>query len=179
MPRKLNIETVRGRMPVRYRVPVVSRVLGISAHLLISGYFIWLLFTKITQESPYMLKILPILALFVSLDALLRHFSSLNSVVFTPECVWFRYLLLPSRAVEYENIKTMELRKVITYYMFLTYTDQRGKVRVLKNPASFPKMIEIMYNIFDLAPQVQLDPELQKMMNTVHRLKNSQEEETQ
>ncbi len=166
-------------MPVRYRVPVVTRVLGIGAHILISGYFIWLLFTKITLESPFLLKILPILALFVSLDALLRHFSSLNSVVFTPECVWFRYLLLPSRAVEYENIRTMELRKVITYYMFLTYTDQRGKVRVLKNPASFPKMIEIMYNIYDLAPQAQLDPELQKMMNAIQRVKKSQEDDQQ
>lgn len=179
MSRKLNIESVQGRMPVRYRVPVISRVLGIGAHLLISSYFIWFLFARVSVDSSFIIKILPILAIFISLDALLRHFSSLNSVVFTPECVWFRYLLLPSRAVEYENITKMELRKVITYYMYLTYTDQRGRLRVLKNPASFPKMIEIMYNIYDLAPQAQLDPELEKMMNAIKRLKEKQEEAPQ
>ena len=179
MSRKLNIESVQGRMPVRYRVPVITRVLGIAAHLLITAYFIWFLFTKVSTDSHFLMRILPILAIFISLDALLRHFSTLNSVVFTPECIWFRYLLLPSRAVEYESITRMELRKVVTYYMFLTYTDQRGKTRILKNPASFPKMIEIMYNIYSLAPQAQLDPELEKMMGVIKRSKEAQEEAPQ
>jgi len=117
-----------------------------------------------------------LLVLFVSLDALFRHFTTLNSVIFTPECLWFRYLLLPSVPIEYEKISSMELRKVITYYMFLEFTDRRGKTRVLKSPASFPRMMEIMYNIADLAPQARLNDELDKMVGVIRRMKEKQSE---
>ncbi|MDD3464345.1 MAG: hypothetical protein PHH07_02550 [Candidatus Cloacimonetes bacterium] len=176
MPRELNINSVRGRMPVRYRVPVLSRVLGIVAHIFISGYCIFVLFSVIRATSPFLMKVLPLLVLFVSLDALFRHFTTLNSVIFTPECLWFRYLLLPSVPIEYEKISSMELRKVITYYMFLEFTDRRGKTRVLKSPASFPKMMEIMYNIADLAPQARLNDELDKMVGVIRRMKEKQSE---
>jgi len=130
----------------------------------------------IRATSPFLMKVLPLLVLFVSLDALFRHFTTLNSVIFTPECLWFRYLLLPSVPIEYEKISSMELRKVITYYMFLEFTDRRGKTRVLKSPASFPRMMEIMYNIADLAPQARLNDELDKMVGVIRRMKEKQSE---
>ena len=135
-----------------------------------------MLFSVIRATSPFLIKVLPLLVLFVSLDALFRHFTTLNSVIFTPECLWFRYLLLPSVPIEYEKISSMELRKVITYYMFLEFTDRRGKTRVLKSPASFPRMMEIMYNIADLAPQARLNDELDKMVGVIRRMKEKQSE---
>ncbi len=179
MPRELNIDSVRGRMPVRYRVPVIMRVLGISAHILISGYCLFILFTLVKSTSPILMKILPLVVLFISLDALFKHFTTLNSVIFTPECLWFRYLILPSVPIDYDKISRMELRRVVTYYMFLKITDQKGRERVLKSPASFPKMMEIMYNIADLAPQVQMNEELDKMMGVIRRLKDRQSEVSQ
>lgn len=176
MPRELNIESVRGRMPVRYRMPVVMRVLGIIAHTLVSGYCIFLMFTRVTHSTPIVMKVLPILILFISLDALFKHLTSLNSIIFTPECLWFRYLILPSIPVDYAQISTMELKRMVTYYVYLGFTDSRGRKRVLKNPASFPKMMEIMYNIADLAPQLQMNPELDKMMSVLRRLKDTQEQ---
>ena len=119
------------------------------------------------------------LVLFISLDALFKHFTTLNSVIFTPECLWFRYLILPSVPIDYDKISRMELRRVVTYYMFLKITDQKGRERVLKSPASFPKMMEIMYNIADLAPQVQMNEELDKMMGVIRRLKDRQSEVSQ
>lgn len=71
------------------------------------------------------------------------------------------------------------LRKVITYYMFLEFTDRRGKTRVLKSPASFPKMLEIMYNIADLAPQARLNDELDKMVGVIRRVKERQGQDGQ
>jgi hypothetical protein len=179
VPRELNFDLVRGRMPVRYRMPVLKRVLGIVAHSLISGYCIFVLFFVIRNTSPFLMKFVPLLVLFVSLDALFKHFTTLNSVIFTPECLWFRYLLLPSVPIEYDRISSMELRKVITYYMFLEFTDRRGKPRVLKSPASFPKMLEIMYNIADLAPQARLNDELDKMVGVIRRVKERQGQDGQ
>ncbi len=179
MPRELNIESVRGRMPVRYRVPVLRRVLGIVTHLAISGYSVFILFTIVNADSPFLIRVLPLVLLFISLDALFRHFTTLNSVIFTSECLWFRYLLLPSVPIEYDKISNMELRRVIAFYMFLEFTDQRGKRRVLKNPASFPKMMEIMYNIADLAPQVRMNEELEKMITVIRRVMERQEQITE
>lgn len=179
MPRELNIESVRGRMPVRYRVPVLRRVLGIVTHLAISGYSVFILFTIVKADSPFLIRVLPLVLLFISLDALFRHFTTLNSVIFTSECLWFRYLLLPSVPIEYDKISNMELRRVIAFYMFLEFTDQRGKRRVLKNPASFPKMMEIMYNIADLAPQVRMNEELEKMITVIRRVMERQEQITE
>ena len=176
MPRELNIEKVRGRMPVRYRMPVFMRILGIVIHSLISGYCIFMLFTRVSSNTHILLKILPLVILFISLDALFKHFTTLNSVIFTSECLWFRYLLLPSVPIEYDKISAMELRRVLTWYMFLEFTDSRGKRRLLKNPASFPKMMEIMYNIADLAPQVRMNEELDKMISVIRRVKNRQEQ---
>ncbi len=176
MPRELNFESVRGAMPVRYRVPVLTRVLGILAHSLISGYCIFVLFFIIRNSTPFLMKFLPLVVLFISLDSLFKHFTTLNSVIFTPECLWFRYLLLPSVPIEYDRISAMELRKVITYYMFLEFTDRRGRKRTLKSPASFPKMMEIMYNIADLAPQAKLNDELDKMVGVIRRVKERQDQ---
>ena len=131
------------------------------------------------STSPILMKILPLVVLFISLDALFKHFTTLNSVIFTPECLWFRYLILPSVPIDYDKISRMELRRVVTYYMFLKITDQKGRERVLKSPASFPKMMEIMYNIADLAPQVQMNEELDKMMGVIRRLKDRQSEVSQ
>jgi predicted AAA+ superfamily ATPase len=60
--------------------------------------------------------------------------------------------------------------------MFLEFTDRRGKTRVLKSPASFPRMMEIMYNIADLAPQARLNDELDKMVGVIRRMKEKQSE---
>jgi hypothetical protein len=175
MPRELNINSVKDRMPVRYRVPAISRVMGIVAHILISGYCVFVLFRFVNSNSSLWIKLLPLVVLFISLDNLFRHLTTLNSVIFTPECLWFRYILMPSVAIPYESISAIELRKIITYYVFLTFTDSRGKTRVLKSPASFPRMIEILYNISELAPQAVLNDELAKMIGVIRDLKSRQE----
>ncbi len=40
----------------------------------------------------------------------------------------------------------------------------KGQQKLYKTPASFPKMTEILYNIADLAPQVEMNQELAKMV---------------
>ena len=166
-------------MPVRYRKPVLMTVLGIVANLLIAGYSAWLLFTQVKASSSLVLKILPLVLIFISLDALFRHFTTLNSVIFTPECLWLRYLLLPSVPVEYDQISSMELKKSLNYQMILGFTDQRGKQRSIKSPASFPRMMEIMFNIADLAPQARMNDELDKMISVIRRVRENKEQTEQ
>ncbi|MCB5258263.1 MAG: hypothetical protein LHW47_03830, partial [Candidatus Cloacimonetes bacterium] len=83
--------------------------------------------------------------------------------------------LLPSVQVPYDSISKLELRKEITYNVFITFTDNKGKTRVLKCPASFPKMIEILYNLAELAPQAQMNDQLANMVNVIRDIKSKGE----
>ncbi|MGC9361729.1 MAG: hypothetical protein ACP5F3_02265 [Candidatus Syntrophosphaera sp.] len=170
MQRELNIRSVRGRMPVRYRVNPIVRGFAIVANVLISGWCLFVLLTYVRADSAWWIKILPLVVLFVSLDSLFRHLTSLNSLIFTPECLWLRYILKPSVGIEYDRITSMELRKVLTYYVFIGFTDRRGNRRIIKMQASFPRMIEIMYNIADLAPQVVMNEDLCKMIDVIRNI---------
>ncbi len=178
MPRELNIQSVKGRMPVRYRVNPYGKFFSIVLHLAIC---LWCLYVIVspnvrTQDWSVFYRVLPYVVLFVSLDSLFRHLTSLYALIFTPECLWFRYILRPSIAVEYDRILSMELRRMISYYMFLTFTDRNGSKRIIKTPASFPRMIEIMYNIADIAPQLVMNDELNKMIEVIRKYKASQEQ---
>lgn len=170
MQRELNIRSVRGRMPVRYRVNPLVRGFAIVANVLISVWCLFVLFTYVRSDSAWWIKILPLVVLFVSLDSLFRHLTSLNSLIFTPECLWLRYILKPPVAIEYDRITSMELRRAITYYVFIGFTDRRGNRRIIKTQASFPRMIEIMYNIADLAPQVVMNEDLSKMVDVIRNI---------
>ncbi len=157
-------------MPARYAVKPLPRILAILAHVLITGWCLYFLFTGVSQNSPWWVKFLPLVVLFVSLDTLFRHLTSLNSVTFTEEGLELRYPLRPAIYIDYAQISSMELRKIVTYYMFLGYTDGSGKARILKTAASFPRMLEIMYNIADLVPQCALNEYLAKMVKVMRDL---------
>ncbi|MBW6514007.1 MAG: hypothetical protein K0B87_04545 [Candidatus Syntrophosphaera sp.] len=179
MPQELRIQSVRDRMPVRYRVNPIVRVPAMILHTLLVGWSLWVLFSYVRADSAWWIKVLPLVVLFVSLDSLFRHLTSLNAVIFTPECLWLRYILKPPVAIEYDRIVSLELRKVLTYYVFLGFTDRSGKKRLIKTQASFPRMIEIMYNIADLAPQIVMNEELNKMIEVIRNIKNRQEQAEQ
>ncbi|MCB5245800.1 MAG: hypothetical protein LHW61_03995 [Candidatus Cloacimonetes bacterium] len=175
MQRELNIQSVQGRMPVKYSIKTINRILGIIFQAFIIFCCLLVLFTSLKAKSSVWLKIIPLIVLFVALDNLLRHLTSLNCVIFTPEYLWLKYLLLPSVQVPYDSISKLELRKEITYNVFITFTDNKGKTRVLKCPASFPKMIEILYNLAELAPQAQMNDQLDNMVNVIRDIKSKGE----
>lgn len=179
MPREIKVRLVRDRMPVRYRVHPLIRFFMIGISVLIGAYALFFLFTYVFTDSPWLVKFLPIMILFVALDSVLRHVTSLNSVIFTPECLWLRFLLKPSLAIPWEKIQSMEFRKTLTYYVYLTYLDARGNKRVFKTNASFPKMLEIMYNIADLTPNLAMDEKLAKMINYLREITSREDMQQQ
>ncbi|HOC95265.1 MAG TPA: hypothetical protein PK802_05250 [Candidatus Cloacimonadota bacterium] len=178
MPRRLNISSVKGRMPVRYRLHPLSRLPFLAISIAVAAWCLWVLFNRISSETPSFFRILPLVVLFIALDTAVRHLTNLNSVIFAPECLWLRFILRPSIAIPYERIQGMEFRKSITYYVYLKYTDARGRDRLFKTNASFPKMLEIMYNIADLCPQIQMNDELAKLVQVMQRIKDSERSES-
>jgi len=81
MQNKLNIQSVQGRMPVKYSVKTVNRILGIIFQAFILFCCLLILFTSLNKSTSIWLKIIPLVVLFVALDNLLRHLTTLNSLV--------------------------------------------------------------------------------------------------
>lgn len=136
----------------------------IAITLTLAIYSVYFLTRYVNQDTPLIAKLIPIMILFVALNSLVRHVTSLNSLIFAPECLWLRFILKPSIAIEYKNIESLKLQRTLMYYLFLTYRDSKGNKRVYKTSAGFPKMLEIMYNIAEMSPQIVLDDHLAKVI---------------
>ena len=164
------LRVVKDSMPVRYRVHPLRRLFGVAINTVVIIAALNLLITKVNLDSSTFVKIMTMAILYIGIDSLLRHLTTLNEVVFTPECLWLRFVLKKGIPIPWENVKTMMLQKRITYYVYIGYIDLNGKKRVYKTPASFPKMIEIMFNIADLAPNVTMNDELKKMIDVLREI---------
>ncbi len=164
------LRVVRDSMPVRYRVHPYKRIFGIALNTVVVIAALNLMFTRVNLDSSNFIKIAPLVILYIGIDSLMRHLTGLNEVIFTPECLWLRFVLKKGIPIPWESIKSMQLQKRITYYVYIGYIDLKGKQQVYKTTASFPKMIEIMFNIADLAPHVVMNDELKKMIDILREI---------
>lgn len=161
-------------MPVSYRYNVVSRTVMLLFASFITVYTIYFLITRVTADTPLFFKILPMIILYIALDSVFRHVTSLNQVIFTAECLWLRFILKPSIPIPWDEIESMQLRKQITYYLHLGFKDLKGRKRLIKVNAAYPKMLEIIYNIADLSPNVVMNDELVKMVTYLKEVSSSE-----
>lgn len=168
MPRQIKISRIKDRMPVRYRLHPVNIGIKVVFALAVAIYASYFAAKMVSQDSPIFFKIVALLLIYVGIDSTIRHLSTLSSVYFTPECLWLRFPLKPSIPILWENLISMQLQKKITYYIYIEYKDLKGRNRIFKTPASFPKMTEILYNIADIAPQqIKMNLELEKMVEVL------------
>jgi hypothetical protein len=164
------LRVVRDSMPVRYRVHPLRRLFGIAINTVLIISALNLMFTKVNLDSSNFIKVTLLVILYIGIDSLYRHLTSLNEVIFTPECLWLRFVLKRGIPIPWENIKSVVLEKRITYYVYIGYVDLKGKRQVYKTAASFPRMIEILFNIADLAPHIGMNDELKKMIDVLREL---------
>ncbi len=170
MPRELIINSVRGHMPIRYRYHRYARPIMVAISVLMAVYIVFILFTRVDANTPNMGKLLAFAILYIALDSFMRQVTSLNQVIFTQECLWLRFVLRPSIPILWESIDTLQLRKQFTYYLLIGYKDLKGRRKIFKTKASFPKIMEIIYNISDLAPNAVLNEELRKMVDLMQKI---------
>jgi hypothetical protein len=170
MPRELMINSVRGHMPIRYRYHRFARPIMVVLSILMVLYILYFLFTRVDANTPTIGKLLPIVILYISIDSFMRQVTGLNQVIFTEECLWLRFVLRPSIPIQWDKIETLQLRKQFTYHLIIGYKDLKGRKRIFKTNASFPKIMEIIYNISDLAPNAVLNEDLRKMVDVMRNI---------
>ena len=176
MPHPIKIKSIKHRLPVRYRFSPVVRIFMLSLSTLICAYSLYFLIRFVKADTPTFFKMLPLVIMFVALDSIFRQTTSLNSVLFLSDRIKLSYLLKPSIEIPYSEIVSMKLERRITFYFLLAYNDSKGIKKQFKTAASFPKMLEIILNIADLSPQVQLN---EFMTKAVEHLRSQAEAENE
>lgn len=73
-------------------------------------------------------------------------------------------MLKRSIVIPYADVVSLQLKRKITYYLAIGYRDRQGKLQYFTTPASFPKMLEILLNIADQAPQAELTDKLPQVI---------------
>jgi len=102
--------------------------------------------------------------IFVSLDSILRRVTNLSRVSFYDDNLTLAFMLKRSIIIPYQDIVSLQLKRKITYYLVIGYRDGRGQLQYYTTPASFPKMLEILLNIAELAPQAELKDKLPQIV---------------
>lgn len=162
MPRQLNIESIKDKIPVRYRIHLLARFTMIVFALMIIGYSLYFLATYVRADTPLFYKILPLVICFVGVDALSKHLFTLNSITFFEDHLVMGYLAKRGLRIPYADLLSMELRKKITFYLYLTYKDNKGVVTEFRIKGSFPKALEIILALYEMVPQLTLTDKMRK-----------------
>ncbi|MDD4309782.1 MAG: hypothetical protein PHO32_05335 [Candidatus Cloacimonetes bacterium] len=179
MPREIQIKSIKNRLPVRYRYSPLVRAFMLSLSAVIFAYSIFFLVRFVNADTPKFFKILPLMITFVALDSILRQTTSLNCVYFYKDRIQFSYLLKRKLEIPYNSILTMQLDRKITYSLKIGYTNSAGVKQQFKTPASFPKILEIILNIADLSPNVELNDFMAKAVEHLRSKAEVQDAEQQ
>ncbi|MDD3103988.1 MAG: hypothetical protein PHY24_07225 [Candidatus Cloacimonetes bacterium] len=127
-------------------------------------YSLYFLLNFVHTETPVFFKIMPLGICFIGLDSVLRKVTSLNSISFMPQHLKLGYIAKRSIVIPYEDIQSLDLQKKITFYMIISYRDKKGELQQLKTPASFPHILEIMFNLAEMAEQAVIPEKMQGIL---------------
>jgi hypothetical protein len=174
MSAEIQIDQIRPEHPIHYRFPPFVRWGMVLVTTLVCIYSLYFLIKVVNSETPPFFKILPLIIMFIALDSALKHLTTLNCVTFYEDRIGFSYIIKPKLEIKYDDILYMELRKHITYYVQFRYLDAQGQEKMFSTPASFPKTLEIMLIIADLAPNIKLSD---KLSSAVQHMREKTEEQ--
>ncbi|HOD53923.1 MAG TPA: hypothetical protein PKJ08_05305 [Candidatus Cloacimonadota bacterium] len=144
------------QLPKKFVFPRFSRYFALSMSILLILYSIFVIFTKLNEDSSAFMKIVPFLIAFLALDSLSRNLFSLNSVHINDQQLELAFLAKKKITIPWLRISKMELYKgkAKGFYIFFT---ENGEEKKHFLTMQFPKMVEIINLIVYLAPHAEYD----------------------
>lgn len=164
MPDEIKLKLVRGKLPFHYRHHPLTRGFMLVFASVVMLYSLYFLIRYVRGDMPLFFKLLPMIIIFVALDSILRKVTCLNKVSFYVDNLTLSFMLKRSIVIPYADVVSLQLKRKITYYLAIGYRDRQGKLQYFTTPASFPKMLEILLNIADQAPQAELTDKLPQVI---------------
>ncbi len=168
------IRLIRDQIPVLYRYNPIARWLMILLSTLVVIYCVYFLLRFVNSETGMFYKLLPMFICFIALQSILGKVTSLNSVLFEKDYLRLGFIARRPIIIAYDDIRSLDLKRKITYYLVISYSDAKGKPAQYTTPASFPNILEVIVNIADLAHSAVI-PETMK--NLLEYVKESMQDE--
>lgn len=169
MPHEIKVKSIRNELPATYHYSLWMRLIMLIVALVICLYALFFFVRFVSSDTPIFFKVLPLIILFVALDSVFKQLTSLNRVTFYEDKICFGFLGKPKVVIPYDNISSIDLNKQISFSIILKYRDG-DKEKIFKTSASFPKILEILLNLADFAPNAQLNQLLGKVVNHLRNL---------
>jgi len=164
-------------LPAFYRYNPILRYFMMLLSALTASYSIYFMAKYVRVDTPLLVKIIPTVIIFIALDNLLKHLTTLNTVYFHDKFLALGFIARRNLLIPYDNVESIVLQRFITYYIYLAYLDDKGKKQVLKVNASFPKILDVMLLIYDNCPNLKIEEQLKKMLLYVRKRHLNQTEE--
>lgn len=165
MALKQKIQLIRDVRPIAYRYNPYARAFTLLLLALILLYGLYILLHKVNADTPLLGKLMPLAISFIALDNILRKLSSLNKVLFEEDYLKLSFLAKKPIIIPYDAIQSLELKKKITMYLTITFTDANGARQFYTTPASFPHILEIIVNIADLATRAVIPENMKNLLD--------------
>jgi hypothetical protein len=162
----------------RYRFHPLVRfpMLAMSAIALgYSIYFIGIIIPRIGEVTIFF-KIVTVIILYVSLSTLIKHLTSLNSIIIRHDSLELRFLMRKRILIPWQAMQKMEIYKVITHYWRITYLDASGKQRIFKTSLAFPSIMQVLLSIQDHYPQLAMNDMLKSVLDYKRRLQEREQQ---
>jgi len=160
------VDDTLDQKPVRYRFHPAVRyfILALAAlTAFYSAYFIIILIPSI-QKFTIAFKLISIITLYVSLNSIYKHLTSLNSVIISKDSLELRFLLRKRIIIPWSSLIKMDIYKVITHYWKVIYRNNQGDTKTFKTSLAFPGIVQILLSIQDHKPDVELNDLLSKVL---------------
>lgn len=150
----------------RYRFHPLVRFFMLFLGALTAAYSIYFIAILIphTANLTIFFKIVSVVVLYVSLSTMYTHLAGLNSVYVMQDRLELRFLLRKRIVVTWDKLIKMDIYKVITHYWKLEYIDNKGNKRIFKTSLAFPGIINLLIDIQDRKPDVELNELLKQVL---------------
>ncbi len=166
-------DEVKGQdFPLIFRFPWYVRSFLILIAGVTAAYSLYFLTFHVYSDMPIFFKLLPTMILYISLDTVYRHLTSLNKVIFTADTLELVYIARKRLVLPYSNITNIVLKKKITYYVQIHYLDLDGNQKVYQGNASFPKMLTILLKVYELCPNLELEDKMRDALEYISLREN-------
>jgi hypothetical protein len=152
--------------PIRFRFhPLVRYFMILLAAIaaFYSIYFITILIPRY-ENATIFIKITSVAILYFSGSTLYKHLTSLNSIIISNDGIVLGFILKNNIRISWNNLIKMEIYKVITHYWKIYYTDKTGISKVFKTSLAFPGIMEILCEIQEKKPDVELNELLKQVL---------------
>jgi hypothetical protein len=160
------IEKQESLQPVKFSFNPLVRWFMLALATVVALYSLYFIISVIPRVpgATLFVKTLSVLVLYLSLNAIYKHLTSLNRVVIGSDKLILSFLLRRTIRIPWDQLLGMEIYKVITHYWKLDFLDEQSKRKTFRTSLAFPGIMTILILIQQRKPDLKLNPLLEQVL---------------